>query len=267
MEPNEILFIGRESVLPDQNSDPKLCIDDSFACTSCSYPIEILKIDDKENTITFKCLNPNEIENEKTIQISEYLDLMKKNTYLYSECSLCHKKQNESKETLFLYCIKCDAIFCPDCRDKHLETNGKKHHDLSEEFIIKNNERSIKCLLHPKEKNLAFCLKCNTHICKSCMKSKKHVHHKKNHLMEVAVTDEIKNILNNIINIYEIRIKQLNKEKNKKEKELLDDKKCDVEKKEKEKNDKIKENQEKLKKELIENEKLLTFVIPFYYPK
>ena len=27
------------------------------------------------------------------------------------------------------------------------------------------------------------------------------------------------------------------------------------------------QNQEKLKKELIENEKLLTFVIPFYYPK
>ena len=53
-----------------------------------------------------------------------------------------------------------------------LITNKKNHPNLNRDYIIKNNERSIKCLLHPNEKNLAFCLKCNRHICKKCKKKK-----------------------------------------------------------------------------------------------
>ena len=35
---------------------------------------------------------PQKFKNEKTIKISEYLDSMRKYTYLNSECYLCHKK-------------------------------------------------------------------------------------------------------------------------------------------------------------------------------
>ena len=42
------------------NDDPKLDINDEYSCTTCPYPVEILKIDDKENTVTFKCLNSTE---------------------------------------------------------------------------------------------------------------------------------------------------------------------------------------------------------------
>ena len=110
-----------------------------------SYPVEIFKIDDKESTLIFKCLNPKEKEVGKTIQISKYLDWMKKYTYLYVECSLCHKKQNEFKdEQIFSYYIKCDTIVCTYCVDKHLETNEKNHPDLDKEYIIKINEKSKK---------------------------------------------------------------------------------------------------------------------------
>ena len=95
--------------------------------------------------------------------------------------------------------------------------NENNHPDLNEEYIIKNNEKSIKCLLHPKEKNLAFCLNCNIHICEKCMRSKKHIRHKKNNMIEILVKNSIKNILNEIIYIYEGRVIQLNKEKEKKE--------------------------------------------------
>ena len=100
-------------------------------------------------------------------------------------------------------------------------------------------------------------MKCNIHICKECNRSKKHINHTKNNLLEVLVTDKIKNILNGIINIYKERIIQLNKEKEKEKIELFNKKENDKVKNEKERIDKIKEIQKELKKELTENEKLL----------
>ena len=243
------------ATVPIDNS--KLVTDDLYFCNICRYPMEILEINDKENTLTFKYLNKNENKAEQTMQVSEYLDLMKKFSYFYCECSLCNKKKNELENLIFLYCIKCDKIICSDCIDKHLKTNKKNHPDSNTEYIIKNNEKNIKCLLHPKEKNLAYCLKCNVHICKECMKSKKHINHTKNNIYEVLVTNEIKNILNNIINIYKGKDRELNKEKEKDEKELFNKKEEIKQEIKEQKKDKIKEVNKKLKKELIENEKLL----------
>ena len=251
-------FRDEEAPIPVPNNSPKINIDDSYCCINCHCPVEIYKIDDKKNTVTFKCLNPKEKETIKTIPISEYLNSMKKYTYLYSECSLCHKKQNELKDTpIFSYCIKCDEIICSDCIKKHLEINEKNHPDLNTKYIIKNNEKNIKCLLHPEEKNVAFCLECNTHICNKCMISKNHINHTKNNIIEVSVTDKMKNILNDIINFYKKRIMQLNDQKEKKEMELLKIKEDNKEKKEKQKKNKLQELLEELKKELILNEKKL----------
>ena len=242
MEDQMVLVRDATEITPTKNDDQKLSTDDTFAYTSCPYPLEILKIDDKENTLTFKLLNQKDKKIEKTIQINEYLNSMKKYTYLYSECSLCHKKKDEFKNIpTFSYCIKCDTIICSDCINKHLETNEKNHHNLNEEYIIKNKEKSIKCLLHPKEKNLAFCLKCNTHICKECMKSQKHINHNKINIMEISVKDEIKNILNDIINIYKEKIFQLIKEKEKKVLELSNKNENDKKRLEKQKKNKIKD--------------------------
>ena len=169
-----------EMETPAPSVGSKLNLDDSYVCNTCPYPIEILKINDKENTITFKCLNPKEKGTEKTIHIREYIDSIKKYTYLYSKCSLCGKEQNEFKDIpIFSYCIKCDATICHVCIDKHLKTNEKNHPFSSKKFITKNNEKNVKCLLHPTEKNLAFSIKCNKHIRKECMKSNKHINHTK----------------------------------------------------------------------------------------
>ena len=64
-------------------------------------------------------------------------------------------------------------------------------------------------------------MKCNTHICIECNKNKKLINHTKNNILELSVTNEMKNILNGIINIYNGRIIQFNKEKEKKKIELL----------------------------------------------
>ena len=154
---DDVLNENRDEVTFISNDIPKLDNYDTYNCTTCKYPVEIFEIDDIENTITFKCLNPKEKVKKKTCQISEYLNSMRKYTYLYSECSLCNKKQNEFKNgPIFSYCIKCDTTICSDCINKHLKKNEKNHPVLNREYIIKISEKNIKCLLHPKEKNLVF---------------------------------------------------------------------------------------------------------------
>ena len=200
--------------------------DDSYGCTNCSYPIEILKIDDLENTITFKCLNPKENAIKNTMAINKYLASMRKNTYLESKCSLCPIKQNELKQTpIFSYCIKCDKIICSECLQGHLELNEKNHPNLDKEYIIKNNEKSIKCLSHPKENNSAFCFECNTHICNKCDKDKTHMGHRMYNKEGFLVSAETLKILNCIIDIYKKRITQLTKEKEEKKKRIAERKK------------------------------------------
>ena len=88
-------------------------------------------------------------------------------------------------------------------------------------------------------------------------KYKNHIYNSKNNLLEVLVTEEVKNILNEIINMYEDRIMKLNIEKAKKEKEILNKMECDKEKVKKLQSDKIKEIQKEQQKELSLNKKLL----------
>ena len=77
------------------------------------------------------------------------------------------------------------------------------------------------------------------------MRNKKHVMHRKNNIFEVSVTDEIKSMLNNIIEIYDGKIKEINKE-NKIKIEELNNKKEETKKKmEKYKEDKTKKIQKK----------------------
>ena len=163
-----------EPAKPMIDDSPILNNNDCYNCTNCPCPIEILSINDKENSLTFKCLNPIEKNNHniKTMSICEYIKSMKKYTYLNSECYICKKLQNQSKDIqIFSYCIKWDKIICNDCINKHLQLNEKNHKNMNKEYIIKNNEKGIKCLIHPSEKNIGFCFDCNAHFCYKCLKS------------------------------------------------------------------------------------------------
>ena len=140
---------------------PILSINDCYTCVACSSPVEILAINEKENTLTFKCLNPitKNNHNVQTVSINEYINKMEKYTYLYSECSICKKFQNQSRDIpIFSYCIKCDKIICNDCINDHLKLNKGNHQNMNKEFIIKNNEKGIQCLIHPGKKILVFVL-------------------------------------------------------------------------------------------------------------
>ena len=260
MKPINNNIRDEEPAAPMMNNPLILGSNDCYTCTSCPCSVEILSINDKENTLTFKCLNPIEEKNHniQTIQISEYINLIKKYTYLYSECSICKKLQNQSKDIpIFSYCIKCDKVICNDCINEHLQSNEKNHQNMSKEYIIKNNEKNIKCLEHPTEKNIAYCFDCNIHLCNKCLKNRKHLIHRKNAIIDVKPNEKMIEKLNGIINIYKEKIKILNKGKEKKELELFNKLKENIKKVKEEKENKIKEAKSEIQKEIVKNEKEL----------
>ena len=112
----------------------------------------------------FKC----PLHGQKEMAIKDYLNNMKKKTFLYSICNSCKKNQNEvNNNEIFNYCIQCKLVLCNNCKVNH----DQKHN------IIKNNQILTNCLLHPQKYNLSYCLDYNCHICKECIEHRKHMRH------------------------------------------------------------------------------------------
>ena len=99
---NSFMLLSKEEEgeTPNPDEDQKLSINEnnelcncptylypvySCVCNSCSYPGEFLNISVKDNTVYFKCLNPEEKEREKKITINEYLESIKKYINSYKE--------------------------------------------------------------------------------------------------------------------------------------------------------------------------------------
>ena len=90
-----------------------------------------------------------------------------------------------------------------------------------EKYKQKNNED--RCKEHSLNKNnkyVSYCFDCNRHLCKECLKSRSHLNHKKNNIIEIKPIKEELSIIEEIINDYEIKIENLKTEKLNKEKEL-----------------------------------------------
>ena len=185
--------IEPETLTPVPKEENELKDNQSYSCTECSSLIEITSLDEINNILSFKCPT----HGTKTMTIKEYLEDMKKNTFLYSICSLCKKKQNEiNNDEIFNYCTNCKLIICNSCKMNH----DKGHN------IIKNNKNLTICPLHPKNNNLSYCLDCNCHICKECMKHRKHMEHKKKIIQEIEPSDEEINSLLKVIEAYKDKI-------------------------------------------------------------
>ena len=174
---------------------------DSYSCSKCSSDIKIISLDEKEFKISFKCLN-KDINNNHQIQtmpISEYINKMIINTYLFNKCSSCNKIQKLSKDlSIFKYCLMCNEIICEHCKEKHINNNNH----IKEHYFINNNEKSIKCLIHLQNNNFTeYCFDCKKNLCKECVKTRMHIKHNKHPLDELSLLEENKIILKKIIDL------------------------------------------------------------------
>ena len=177
-----------------KNNEIKINNNIYYNCTECSSLIEILSINEYNNSIEFKCLNQNK---KQIMSIKEYLEKYKK--YINEKI---------------------------------------------------NNE---KCDIHKNNKYISYCFDCNNHLCKDCLKNKKHIQHNKNYIIEVEPIKEELDIIKEIIKHYNNETEKLKNEKLEKIKELdiILNRKINNENKIKESNDNIINNNEK--NELILN--------------
>ena len=125
-----------------------------------------------------------------------------------------------------------------------------------EEYINKMktfNDKNInndKCLIQNNKIYESYCLDCNQHLCQECLKSRKHLNHLKNNILEIKPNKDELNKIKKIIENYEKMIKRLEIEKINENKDLNDKIKELKNEVNKNKELKIKENESNMKQEL-----------------
>ena len=184
-----------------------------YSCTKCSSNIEIISIDHNEAKITFKCLNCDKEKNHQiqTLPIGIYIKAMENYTYLSDKCSICCKEQSSLKNFFsHKYCVNCNVVLCNDCKEKHINHNYNRH------YLINNDERRIKCLLHPDNVNTEYCLQCKVHLCKECLKTRAHLEHETKSLGHILPTIREKESFKKNIELLKNRKNILENEKNSK---------------------------------------------------
>ena len=129
---------------------------------------------------------------------------------------------------------------------------------LIKEFIDKMKEFNNKKINHDicdshNEKYECYCLKCNIHLSKECLKLRNHINHNKNNIIEIQPNRKELESMENIIKDYDNKKENLEKEKFVKENELNNKLKEYKNKINESKKLRIKDNKKKMKEELKNN--------------
>ena len=133
---------------------------------------------------------------------------------IYYNCSECSSSVeilsiNEKESNIEFKCINNNhkiKMLIKDYLDKMKKFNNK---DLNNDV----------CKIHNKKYEY-YCIDCYEHLCKECLKLKKHINHNKNIILEVQPNEQQLNIINNMIKYYEDNIANLERENIKKTEEL-----------------------------------------------
>ena len=200
------------------------------------------------------------------------LNLPLKNNYDFTD--VLPPMTPELNDELYYNCSECSSlieIISIDEENNFIEfncLNKEKNHNkkirMSLKEYLKNmkkyNKKEInndECEIH-KSKYVSFCFKCNCHLCKECLKTRTHLNHNKNNIIEIKPMNEELNIIKEVINYYEIKIENLSKEKQIKINELnkLLNKNKNMEK-EKNKNNQINNEIRKEKELKLNNDKYI----------
>ena len=152
----ETTFTPTPTPTPTTTSTPgfenKVLKEIYYNCTECNALIEILSIDEKENTIEFLCSN----QHKKLMPIKEFLDKMMDN----------------------------DNV------------------DINKDI----------CQIH-KNQYMSFCFDCKKHLCKDCLKTRDHMCHNKNNIIEIQPIKTELEIIKKIVKYYDNKLEKLKNKK------------------------------------------------------
>ena len=130
--------IDSEILMDNCPPTPPQDIDNCFSCTECSSAIEVLLVDEKKNSIKYKCLKNK--YHEKEISLKEYFEIMnkrkKKNDEYLTQCKTHKNKIYNS------FCLECNIHLCKDCERTRIHFNHKKN-NISEIQPIEEELRIV----------------------------------------------------------------------------------------------------------------------------
>ena len=186
---------------------------------------------------------------KEKVSLEEKLEQNKQLNELYYNCTECSSSIeilsiNEKEGNIEFKCSNNNhikKISIKDYINKMKDYNDKKiNNDIC---IYHNHNQKYEC----------YCLTCEKHLCKECLKSRNHISHNKSNIIEIQPNKKELDMIKNIIEYYEKKIDYLKKEKKYKN-QLL--------------NDKLKESkrkiEEKLKIKIEENNKYLCNELKLY---
>ena len=188
--------------------------------------------------------------------------MLKQNNFIFEECETLEDSMKLNE--IYYNCTECSSpieILYINEKTNIIEfkcTNNNHRKKLSIKEYINKNKKFYKkninddiCIEDNHNKKYEFfCLDCNKHLCKECIKTRNHISHNKKIIIEIQPNQKELNIIENIIKSYEDKIGNLEKEKFDKIKEMKNKLK-ELETKLKEKNkQQIEENKNKMENEL-----------------
>ena len=163
--------------------------------------------------------NLNKIQRTKQNLTKEEKDLIKE---LYTVCPNC----SSDIEILSIDENKVDEEISVIMKYKCLNENIVNNISIKEyiKLIKENKEKKIEklkdqCNKHLSKKYISYCFDCKCHLCEDCLKTGVHLEHVKNNIIEVKPFEEELNIIREVINDYELRIRKIKKEKENKRSE------------------------------------------------
>ena len=133
------------------------------------------------------------------------------------------EQEKNIKEELFDYynCSECSSMIEINLIDeinnkikfRCLNENKTKSLSINEylEAIQRYYKPSINndlCQTH-NAKYISYCFECNYHLCEECLKTRNHIHHYKNNILEVQPTKSEINIYSKVIEYYNNEIEKL----------------------------------------------------------
>ena len=124
--------------------------------------------------------------------------------YNCTECSSQIELININEKQIEFKCTKNNHIkkvLIKEYLEKMKKFNNKK---INDDLCTEDN--------HNKKYEF-FCLDCNKHLCKECLKTRNHISHNKNIIIEMQPSQKELDIIDNIIKSYEDKIDNLEKEK------------------------------------------------------
>ena len=151
--------------------------------------------------------------NEDSLYDETPLNFETKNNEMYYNCSECSssieiESINEKNNIINFKCSNKES--------NHSKTFKMPLKKYLEEMKKYNNRKSNsdECEIHKKNnKYVSYCFNCNRHLCQECLKTRIHINHIKNEIIEMAPKNEELHIIKEIINDYKINFDNLMKKK------------------------------------------------------